>query len=127
MGNIYKGKAIPIGDNTINWIRRDPMNIWGWFEMDLMQAWKNMFPLTKTSKNLGYLPLKDEAWSLTLNPWWRFLIDRPAVPLPLMSNLERSEPILGRLPSKKYLTEAEAKWTQPVIVSKNSSTYSGPA
>ncbi|KAL4596468.1 hypothetical protein ACB092_12G165900 [Castanea dentata] len=92
------------------------MNIWGWFEMDLMQAWKNMFPLTETSKNLGYLPLKDEAWSLTLNPWWRFLIDRPAVPLPLMSNLERSEPILGRLPSKKYLTEAEAKWTQPVIV-----------
>lgn len=71
----YKGKVIPIGDDMINWIRRDPTEIWGWFEIDLMQVWKNMFPLTKMSKNLGYLPLKDEAWSLTPNPWWRFLLD----------------------------------------------------
>ena len=75
----YKGKVIPVGDDTINWIRRDPTEIWGWFEMDLMQAWKNMFPLTETSKNLGYLPLKDEAWSLISNPWWRFLTNQIAV------------------------------------------------
>ena len=75
----YKGKVIPVGDDTINWIRRDPTEIWGWFEMDLMQAWKNMFPLTETSKNLGYLPLKDEAWSLISNPWWRFLTNRITV------------------------------------------------
>ena len=56
----YKGKVILVGDDTINWIRRDPTEIWGWFEMDLMQAWKNMFSLTEMSKNLGYLPLKDE-------------------------------------------------------------------
>ena len=112
----YKGKVILVGDDTINWIRRDPTEIWGWFEMDLMQAWKNMFSLTEMSKNLGYLPLKDEAWSLTSNPWWRFLTDQPTVPLPLISNLERLELTLGRLPLEKFLTEAEIKLTQPVIV-----------
>ena len=84
--------------------------------MDLMQAWKNMFPLTETSKNLGYLPLKEEAWSLIPNPWWRFLTDRPTVPLPRMSNLEQSKLTLGRPPSEKYLTEAKTEWTQPMIV-----------
>ena len=32
-------------------------------------------------------------------------------PLPLMSNLEQLEPTLGRLPSEKYLIEAETNWT----------------
>ena len=43
------------------------MEIWGWFELELAQAWKNMFPLTDLSKRLVYLPLKDEAWMLTPN------------------------------------------------------------
>ena len=57
----YKGKIIPIGDETIKWIRQDPTKIWEWFEMDLMIAWKDLFPLTETSKRLGWLPMKDEA------------------------------------------------------------------
>ena len=28
----YKGKIIPIGDTTINMIRRDPTEVMGWFE-----------------------------------------------------------------------------------------------
>ena len=75
----YQGKVIPIGEETIKWIRQDPTEIWGWFDLELMIAWKNLFPLTEASKKLGYLPINDEAWALTPNPWWRFLSDRPAV------------------------------------------------
>ena len=75
----YQGKVIPVGEETIKWIRQDPTEVWGWFDLELMIAWKNLFPLIEASKRLGYLPMKDEAWALTPNPWWRFLSDRPAV------------------------------------------------
>lgn len=65
----YRGKIIPIGDETIEWIRQDPMKIWGWFDLELMLAWKNMFPLMKESKELGYLPLMNKTWELTSNSW----------------------------------------------------------
>ena len=68
-GIYYKGKVIPVSDETMRWIKQDPTEVWGWFETDLMVAWKNLFPLTERSKQLGYLPLKDEAWVTTLNPW----------------------------------------------------------
>ena len=34
----YKGKIIPIEDTTINMIKRDPTEVMGWFEWELMQA-----------------------------------------------------------------------------------------
>lgn len=76
----YQNKIIPLGDNTINMIRRDPTHIMRWFEEELMEAWLNIFPLTETSRQLGSLPITDEAWILTPNPWWRFVTDRPALP-----------------------------------------------
>ena len=82
----YQGKVIPVGEETINQTKRDPMEIWGWFELELAQAWKNMFRLIDLSKRLVYLPLKDGAWMLTPNPWWRFLTDRPVVPVPSLIN-----------------------------------------
>ena len=65
----YQGKVIPVGNETIQWIRQYPNEICGWFKLELMLAWKNMFPLTEESKRLGYLPLNDEAWVTTPNPW----------------------------------------------------------
>ena len=35
----YKGKVITIGDTVIDMIRRDPMDIMGWFDWELMKAW----------------------------------------------------------------------------------------
>ena len=57
----YKGKIIPIGDTMINMIKRDPMEVMGWFEWELMQAWRNLFPLTDLSHRIGFLPIMDEA------------------------------------------------------------------
>ena len=65
----YKGKIIPIGDTMINMIKRDPTEVMGWFEWELMQAWRNLFPLTDLSHRTSFLPITDEAWSLTPNPW----------------------------------------------------------
>ena len=48
----YRNKIIPLGDDTINMIRRDPTHIMGWFEKELMEAWLNIFPLTETSRQL---------------------------------------------------------------------------
>jgi len=83
----YRGKIVPIGDEMINWIRQDPTEIWGWFDLELMLTWKNMFPLTKESRELGYLPLMNKAWVLTSNPWWRFVTDRLAVQPPPPTSL----------------------------------------
>ena len=65
----YKGKVIPVSEETIRWIKQDLTEVWGWFETDLMVAWKNLFPLTERSKQLGYFPMKDDAWIMTPNPW----------------------------------------------------------
>ena len=47
----YQNKLIPMGDNTINMICRDPTHIMGWFEKELMEAWLNIFPLKETIEN----------------------------------------------------------------------------
>lgn len=41
-----------------------------------MEAWKNIFPFTKVSARLGFLPIEDEAWIKTPNPYWHFLMDK---------------------------------------------------
>ncbi|XP_050247925.1 uncharacterized protein LOC126695284 [Quercus robur] len=114
-GILYKGKIIPVSDSTIRWIRQDPTEVWGWFETELMVAWKNIFPLTERSKQLGYLPLKDEAWITTPNPWWRFLTDRPPVPSIPMTNSGPSATRSVMQNSEKILLEAEAMLTEAVI------------
>ena len=104
-----------MGDETIRWIKQDPTEVWGWFETDLMVAWKNLFPLTERSNQVGYLPLKDKAWITTPNPWWRFLTDRPAISVPPMTISGPSAIGSDIQNSEKSLSEVEAKWTEPVI------------
>ena len=72
-----KGKVIPIGDRTIEGIQRDPTDIMGWYEEEAMEAWKNIFPLIEVSARLGFLPMEDEAWITTPNPYLHFLMDKP--------------------------------------------------
>jgi len=115
LGIFYKGKIIAVGDDTIWWIRQDSTEIWGWFELEPMVALKNMFPLTEMSRRLGYLPLKDEAWVTTLNPWWRFRTDRSPVPVPLSISLGSLATGSSMLILEKLLLEAKVEWTQPVI------------
>ena len=75
-----KGKVIPIRDKMIEGIQRDPTDIMGRYEKEALVAWKNIFPLTKVSARLGYLPIEDVAWIKTPNPYWHFLMDRPTFP-----------------------------------------------
>ena len=84
-----KGKVIPIGDKTIESIQRDPTYIMGYYEMEAMEAWKNLFPLTEVSARLGYLPMADEAWITTPNPYWHFLMDKLKFP-PLIASLSQT-------------------------------------
>lgn len=111
----YQGKIILIGEDTIKSIRQDPTEVLGWFDLELMIAWKNMFLLTVVSKRLGYLPMKDEAWAFTPNPWWRFLFDHPAVQFP--SQISSKPPAIRSNvhPSEKLLTKAELEWIQSKI------------
>ena len=112
---LYKNKIIPIGDETIKWIRQDPTEIWGWFDLELMLAWKNMFPLTEESREMGYLPLMNKAWELTLNPWWRFVTDIPASLAPPPSSSSSPETGSSMQLSERSLTETEKGWMDSVI------------
>ena len=40
-----KGKIIRLSNSMVNMIRASPTEIMGWFDLDLMQAWKVIFPL----------------------------------------------------------------------------------
>nr|POE76608.1 hypothetical protein CFP56_15302 [Quercus suber] len=93
------------GNNQVDQARPD--GGMGWFDLEFMIAWKNLFPLTEASKRLGYLPMEDKAWALTLNLWWRFLSDRPAVQIPPQISLEPSTTRSNMHPLKKSLSEAE--------------------
>jgi len=71
-----RGKVIPLGGKTIEGIQRDPTDIIGWYKEEAMEAWKNIFPLTEVSAQLGYLMMKDESWITMPNPYWHFLMDK---------------------------------------------------
>lgn len=58
-------------------IRANPTHVMGWFSTKLRKAWELIFPLTATSRSLGYLPLTNLTWGRMLNPWLSFLIDKP--------------------------------------------------
>ena len=75
----YKNHVVAIPEEIISQIRAMPTVILGDFEEELKQAWKNIFPITPGNIRLESLPLEHKAWSLTPNPWWKFLTDTPEV------------------------------------------------
>ena len=75
-----------------------------------------MFPLRVRSRQLGYLPMKDEAWIMTPNPWWQFLTDRPPVPMSPVISSRSSVTGLDMQNSEKSLSEAEVGLTEPKVI-----------
>ncbi len=59
-------------------IKATPTATLGWYDQELMTAWKNIFPLTTESQRLGSLPFSNPVWQGWPNPWWEFLMDLPA-------------------------------------------------
>lgn len=62
--------------------------------------------------------MKEETWVTTPNPWWRFLVDRLVVLIPLVisSGLSTTK---SRVPtSDRSLAEPKAMWTQPIITER---------
>ena len=47
------------------------------------------FPITPKSIRLGNLPLEHKAWTLTPNPWWKFLADVPKISWEVVEDLNR--------------------------------------
>ena len=85
----YKNRMAAIPDVIIAQIRAAPTEIPGWFETELGQAWKLLFPITPESIRLGHLPLEHNAWFLTPNPWWKFLTDVPEVSVEMSEELSK--------------------------------------
>ncbi|KAF3950217.1 hypothetical protein CMV_023995 [Castanea mollissima] len=85
----YKGRVVAIPEEFIAQIRAAVTETPGWFEEELKQAWKNIFPITPESISLADLPLEHKAWALTPNPWWSFLTDVPGISLEASEELSR--------------------------------------
>ena len=56
-----KGKIVEILAMVIDDIRTNPTHKMGWFNFDLKEAWRWIFPLTPMSAKLGRLPFSDPA------------------------------------------------------------------
>ena len=73
------------------------------------------FPLTEVSARLGYLPMTDEAWFTTPNPYWHFLTDQPKFP-PLMSQPQGH--LFEQPLCEKSLSALEEIFLEPVITQR---------
>ena len=83
----YRNRIVVIPDEVIAHIRANSIKMPGWFEEELGQVWKNIFPLTPTSIRSGN---HDHlAWNFTPNPWWKFLTAVPAVSTKASEELSR--------------------------------------
>lgn len=72
-----EGMIVEVPAVVIEEIRTRPTHVMGWFSPRLEKAWKLIFPLTKVSEKLGFLPLSDPSWGNMPNPWWHFMTDVP--------------------------------------------------
>lgn len=85
----YRNKIVVISDKVIAQIRATPTKTPGWFEEELGQGWKHIFPLPLASIRKGNLALDHPAWNLTPNPWWKFLMDVPTISMEASEELRR--------------------------------------
>nr|POE51253.1 hypothetical protein CFP56_14687 [Quercus suber] len=77
----------PRGDNSSD--KSGANENTGWFEEELRQAWKHLFPIAPESISLGDLILEHKAWALTPNQWWNFLTDVPGISCEASEELSR--------------------------------------
>lgn len=78
-----------ISDKVIAQIRAAPTETPGWFEEELGQAWKHLFPITPTTIKSGDLALDHPLWNHTPNPWWKFITDILVVSWEMVDELSR--------------------------------------
>ena len=78
-GILLKGQIMEIPQVILDHIRATPTAIMGWYDQEVMNAWKFIFPLTKESRCLGTISMADPAWQEWENPWWVFLTDLPCL------------------------------------------------
>ena len=57
----HKNKAIAIPNEVIAQIRATPTITLGWFDEELMAAWKHILPITPTSVRTGFVRLDHPA------------------------------------------------------------------
>nr|POF14406.1 hypothetical protein CFP56_66316 [Quercus suber] len=57
----YKNRVVAIPKEIIAQIRATPTETLGWFQEELRQAWKRLFPIALESISLGDLPLEHKA------------------------------------------------------------------
>ena len=68
MGNMSRGEGSQIPGIIFEERRVNPIKAMGWSNRNLIKVWKLVFPLTKMSAELGFLPLTDPTWGLIPNP-----------------------------------------------------------
>uniref|UniRef100_A0A2N9GX50 CCHC-type domain-containing protein n=1 Tax=Fagus sylvatica TaxID=28930 RepID=A0A2N9GX50_FAGSY len=74
-----KGKVVHLDEEIIEMIRADPLHIWGWYQVEMAQAWQNIAPRVISSASLDHPPLEDLAWLQESSPFWNFHSDLPRI------------------------------------------------
>ena len=88
---------------VIDEIRANPTYTVGWFNFNLREARRWIFPLTPLSARLGILPLSNPVWGAMKNPWWSYLTDVPEI--------EEERVCLGDHPSDLPNSDVVCSWS----------------
>ena len=56
-------------------IQKDPLHIWGWYDVEIAQAWSEIAPAVLPEDYPDPLHLTDMAWLQEISPFWNFLMD----------------------------------------------------
>ena len=60
-------------------IQKDPLHIWGWYDVEIAQAWSEIAPAVLPEDYPDPLHLTDMAWLQEISPFWNFLMDIPRI------------------------------------------------
>jgi hypothetical protein len=72
-------KVIPITEDIIDMIRKDPLHVWGWYNAKISQAWADIAPQVPVNVSLDHLCLTDLVWLQEISPFWNFQSDLPRI------------------------------------------------
>jgi hypothetical protein len=70
------GQSIRIDEDVIELIRKDPLHVWGWYDVEIAQAWTEIAPAFQEEDP----PLLiDMVWLQEISPFWNFLTNIPRI------------------------------------------------
>jgi hypothetical protein len=67
-----KGQILPITEDIIELIRKDPLHVWGWYETETAQAWTEISLAIPILGSLDLPLLTDMVWLQEISPFWNF-------------------------------------------------------